>query len=115
MERFNDFIRRLRENTRKAVEADPSYESIDLENRTFSPMQFPAAQAAALEQSTPKTFHLHWKGNSLRAVASSAFLDEFYQQQADEMLQKPPWNGTLPLAILALPMVLVSSRAASVI
>lgn len=81
-------------------------------------MQFPAAQGAALEKSSPETFYLLqascWKGSSLRAVASSMFLDEFYLQQADEVLQEPPWNGTLPLAILALPLVLVSSMAASI-
>jgi len=79
-------------------------------------MQFPAAQAAALEKSSPETFFFHaardWKGNSLRAVASSLFLDEFYQQ-AEEILQEPPWKGTLPLAVLALPLVLVSYIAIS--
>lgn len=81
-------------------------------------MQFPAAQAAALEKSTPETFYLHgahhWKGSSLRAVASSLFLDEFYQQQVDDILQELPWKGTIPLAVLALPLVLVSSIATSI-
>lgn len=117
-ERFNGFIRRLRQNTRKAVETDSFYECIAAENRIFSPMQFPAAQRVALEKSAPETFYLHCashrQGNSLRAVASGMFLDEFYLQQADEVLQEPSWNGTLPLAILALPLVLVSSMAASI-
>jgi hypothetical protein len=116
-EKFNGFIRRLRLNTRKAVETDQFYECIDAENRILSPMQFPVAQDAALEKSSPETFYrLHasrWKGSCLRAVASSMFLDEFYLPQADEVLQEPPWNGTLPVAILALPLVLVSPMASS--